>query len=78
MVDSAYGSDDKVTNWVPNQAKAYLQAALQTQKQPGVESWLMTHRPIFGRQAGNGFAPNFTPCPMTRRLPRRTCWATTR
>ncbi len=61
MVDSAYGSDDKVTNWVPNQAKAYLQAALQTQKQPGVESWLMTHRPIFGRQAGNGFAPNFTP-----------------
>ncbi len=61
MVDSAYGSDDKVTNWVPNQAKAYLQAHLLTAKQAGVESWLMTHRPIFGRQAGNGFAPNFTP-----------------
>ncbi len=61
MVDSAYGTDDKVTNWVPTQNKAYKQAAAVTTKQAGWESWLMTHRPIFGRQAGNGFAPNFTP-----------------
>jgi hypothetical protein len=61
MVDSAYGSDDKVTNWVVNQKQAYQQAAAMTVKRPGLESWLMTHRPIFGRQAGNGFAPNFTP-----------------
>ena len=55
MVDSAYGTDDKVTAWVPNQGEGLPTGRIHDRKADRVESWLMTHRPIFGRQAGNGF-----------------------
>lgn len=47
MVDSAYGTDIAVTPWVQKQRVSYEEAAALTKPQAGVESWLMTHRPIF-------------------------------
>ena len=49
MVDSAYGSDRQLTPWVDKQRVIYAQADALTTPRPGVESWLVTHRPIFGR-----------------------------
>ncbi|MFZ4669879.1 MAG: hypothetical protein ACOYML_11310 [Microthrixaceae bacterium] len=47
MVDSAYGTDKEVTPWVEQQRVSYQQAADLTVPEPGVESWLVTHRPLF-------------------------------
>lgn len=47
MVDSAYGSDRQLTSWVDSQRGIYKQADALTKPQPGVESWLTTHRPLF-------------------------------
>ena len=47
MVDSAYGSDREITPWVDQQRVIYQQAAALTEPEPGVESWLVTHRPLF-------------------------------
>lgn len=61
MVDTAYGSDDTISKWAKKGHEVYLQADAMTTPQPGIESWLMTHRPLFGRTPGNGEAPNYTP-----------------
>lgn len=47
MVDSAYGSDRSLTSWVDQQRVIYQQADALTRPNPSVESWLVTHRPIF-------------------------------
>ena len=47
MVDNAYGTDKELTDWVARQRVSYQQAAALTTPQPGRESWVMTHRPIF-------------------------------
>lgn len=47
MVDSAYGTDRELTPWINNQRVIYEQADALTKPEPGVESWLMTHRPVF-------------------------------
>jgi len=47
MVDSAYGTDKELTAWIDKQRLIYQQAADLTKPQPGVESWLTTHRPVF-------------------------------
>lgn len=48
MVDSAYGSDRQLTPWVTDQRTMYQQAYDLTAPVPGVETWLQTHRPVFG------------------------------
>ena len=48
MVDSAYGSDRNLTPWIPTQRTMYQQAYDLTKPVAGVESWLQTHRPVFG------------------------------
>jgi len=47
MVDSAYGTDREVTPWIERQRVVYQQAAALTAPASGVESWLVTHRPLF-------------------------------
>ncbi len=47
MVDNAYGTDKELTDWVARQRVSYQEAAALTTPQPGRESWLVTHRPIF-------------------------------
>lgn len=48
MVDSAYGSDRELTPWIADQRTMYEQAYDLTTPVPGVETWLQTHRPVFG------------------------------
>ncbi|MBI1352241.1 MAG: hypothetical protein GC156_14135 [Actinomycetales bacterium] len=48
IVDSAGGSDTQVTTYADAQRPAYATAARLTARQPGRESWLMTHRPLYG------------------------------
>ena len=48
MVDSAYGTDKEITSWISSQRTMYRQAYDLTAPEPGVESWLQTHRPVFG------------------------------
>jgi len=47
MVDSAYGSDRTLTPWIDQQRVIYQQADSLTRPTPNVESWLVTHRPLF-------------------------------
>ncbi|MFI0432169.1 MAG: metallophosphoesterase [Candidatus Nanopelagicales bacterium] len=47
MVDSAYGTDRELTDWVDKQRVSYQEADALTAPVPGRESWLLTHRPLF-------------------------------
>lgn len=47
VVDSAGGSDTAVTAFAPVQRDGYVAAARLTAAQPGRESWLYTHRPVY-------------------------------
>lgn len=53
MVDSAYGTDREVTPWVEEQRKSYQQAYELSAPRPGVETWMQTHRPVFGMVSMN-------------------------
>jgi hypothetical protein len=60
VVDSAYGYDAEISSWKDREAPLYKAAALESKAQPGRESWLITHRPLFGIQQwvpDNGGAP---------------------
>jgi len=48
VVDSAYGNDGEVSSWKEHEDPLYAAAAAESKPQPGRESWLITHRPIFG------------------------------
>lgn len=48
IVDSAYGRNFEVTNWVDTQKSAYQKADALSAPKKGRESWLLTHRPMFG------------------------------
>jgi hypothetical protein len=48
IADSSGGNDPTVSPYAAIQRPAYEQAAAMTLKKPGRESWLLTHRPIFG------------------------------
>ena len=47
-VDSAYGKNFDITDWVDQQRPKYVQAQELSAPKPGRESWLVTHRPMFG------------------------------
>lgn len=49
MVDSAYGTDRELTPWIDAQRIIYQQAEALTRPTRNVESWLVTHRPLFAR-----------------------------
>ena len=58
MVDSSGGVDREITpNWVALQRPAYQQAARLAAGKPGRESWLMTHRPMFGLDSVQSVSP---------------------
>ena len=48
IVDSAGGADNAVTAFAAVQRPAYVQAADLTRPRRGRESWLLTHRPLYG------------------------------
>jgi len=48
IADSAGGSDTKVTSYAAVQRVSYERAATLTAERPGRESWLVTHRPLYG------------------------------
>ena len=48
IVDSAGGADNAITAFAAVQRPAYVQAAHLARPRPGRESWLMTHRPLYG------------------------------
>jgi hypothetical protein len=48
IVDSAGGNDEKVDSFAAVQRVAFEQAAALTRPRPGRESWLVTHRPVYG------------------------------
>ena len=48
MVDSAGGRNAEVTTWAATQRKSYEAADKKSAPAPGLESWLITHRPMFG------------------------------
>ena len=50
IVDSAGGSDTEVDAYATIQRPAYEQAAALTARRAGRESWLLTHRPVYGYQ----------------------------
>jgi hypothetical protein len=47
-VDSAYGKNFEISDWVTTQRLAYETAAEFSRPVKGRESWLVTHRPMFG------------------------------
>ena len=47
-VDSAYGRNFEITDWVDTQRLAYQTASELSRPAKGRESWLLTHRPMFG------------------------------
>jgi hypothetical protein len=47
-VDSAYGRNFDITDWVDQQRPKYVQAQQLSTPKKGRESWLLTHRPMFG------------------------------
>ena len=47
-VDSAYGRNFDITDWVNQQRPKYVQAEQLSTPKQGRESWLLTHRPMFG------------------------------
>lgn len=63
VVDSAGGSDTQVTSFAEVQRPAYEAAARLSREQPGRESWLYTHRPVYAyvtnefAQPGRPFSP---------------------
>jgi len=52
IVDSAYGFDYEISPWAQRLAPYYRAAAVQSARAPGRESWLITHRPVFGISEG--------------------------
>ena len=48
MVDSAYGTDRELTPWIDQQRTMYQQAYDLSAPRPGVETWMESHRPVFG------------------------------
>jgi hypothetical protein len=58
--DSSGGNDAEVSPYSIIQRPSYQQAAALTKRQAGRESWLLTHRPIFGF-ASSVFATPSTP-----------------
>lgn len=48
VVDSAGGDDFMVSPFAAVQRPSYERASMLTRARPGRESWLLTHRPIFG------------------------------
>jgi hypothetical protein len=48
VVDSANGRNSEVTSWTPKQRPAYEKADQLSAPAKGRESWLLTHRPMFG------------------------------
>ena len=63
IVDSAGGNDNSVTSFAAIQRPAYVRAADLAQARSGRETWLVTHRPLYGfvttafAQAGQPFNP---------------------
>ncbi len=63
IVDSAGGSDNTVTSFAAIQRPAYARAADLAQARTGRETWLVTHRPLYGfvttafAQPGQPFNP---------------------
>ena len=47
-VDSAYGRNFDITDWVSEQRPRYEAAQRMSTPKKGRESWLLTHRPMFG------------------------------
>ncbi len=60
VVDSSGGNDAEVSPYSIIQRPSYQHAAALTKRQAGRESWLLTHRPIFGF-ASSVFATPSTP-----------------
>jgi hypothetical protein len=60
IVDSAYGQDASVTPWAAVQRPTYQDAADLSAPKAGRESWLLTHRPLFGIVTSS-FAPPSDP-----------------
>ena len=58
VVDSAGGSDTKADAFADVQRPAYLAAADLTKPRAGVESWLLTHRPVYGYVTTDFAQPN--------------------
>ena len=60
-VDSAYGRNYDITDWVAQQRPKYERAQELSAPKKGRESWLVTHRPMFGvepiEQAVSGLLP---------------------
>ena len=64
-VDSAYGRNFDVTDWVEEQRPAYEQARGLSKPQKGRESWLVTHRPMFGIEPEEEAVPGLLPWTST-------------
>lgn len=60
-VDSAYGRNFDITSWVDTQRPQYEAAQRLSAQKKGRESWLLTHRPMFGiepvEEAATGLLP---------------------
>lgn len=48
-VDSAYGLNSDLSDWIPTQRVAYERAQKLAQRTSTRDVWLVTHRPMFGR-----------------------------
>ena len=57
MVDSNEGSNSSVNSWTPTQRTAYEAADKLAAPKSGRESWLITHRPMFGVDYPGSFDP---------------------
>ena len=64
-VDSAYGRNFDITDWVPTQRLAYESAADLSRPVKGRESWLVTHRPMFGIEPVEETVPGLLPWTST-------------
>ena len=64
-VDSAYGRNFDITDWVPTQRLAYESAAELSRPAKGRESWLLTHRPMFGLEPVEEAVPGLLPWTST-------------
>jgi len=60
-VDSAYGRNFDITDWVNTQRPRYEAAQRLSTPKKGRESWLLTHRPMFGVEPVEEAAPGLLP-----------------
>lgn len=59
MLDNAYGDDYAPSDWISQQRTAFQSLATAARSSSTVESWVLSHRPLFALQSSTFLTPDF-------------------